>query len=216
MEVNTSEKEQLEALRKWWKENGSSLITGLLLGLSALVGTKAWFSYQENRALNASNVYAQMMVSWKQGEIDRVRGRANELIGNYSGSGYAPLAALLLAKIEVHEDQLPAAHAQLQWALEHADTPELRNTARVRLIRTMIAEGQYDQARQLLASVKDAGAYDYLYSELRGDLALAEGKPQEAAKAYREALDAMPEGSPARGFLNVKYDNVAAGSEATK
>jgi predicted negative regulator of RcsB-dependent stress response len=58
MDIHASEKEQVEALKKWWKENGSSLITGLLLGAAILLGGKAWFSYRETQALSASNIYA--------------------------------------------------------------------------------------------------------------------------------------------------------------
>ena len=124
MDVHASEKEQVEALRKWWKDNGSSIITGLLLGVSVLLGGKAWFSYQETQTLNASNIYAQMMAALDRNDSDRVRQRASELIANYTGSAYAPLASLVLAKLAVKESELPAAEAQLQWALDHADSAE--------------------------------------------------------------------------------------------
>ena len=71
--MSASEKEQIEALQKWWKENGSSIITGLLLGVSILVGGKAWFSYQETQSLNASNIYAMMMAASQGGKQDEVR-----------------------------------------------------------------------------------------------------------------------------------------------
>ena len=120
MDVHASEKEQIEALKKWWKENGSSIITGLLLGVSILLGGKAWFSYQETQALSASNIYAQMMAASNRNETEMVRQRASELITNYTGSAYAPLASLLLAKLAVQDNELAAAQAQLQWALDHA------------------------------------------------------------------------------------------------
>ena len=71
MDVHASEKEQVEALKNWWKENGSSVITGVLLGLSVLLGGKAWFGYQENQKLSASNTYAQMMAVSAVGENEK-------------------------------------------------------------------------------------------------------------------------------------------------
>lgn len=209
MDIYASEKEQVEALKKWWKENGSSVVTGLLLGLSLLLGGKAWFSYQDTQAKNASNIYAQMMGALKNNESEAVRSQANELISNHSGSGYAPLAALVLAKLAVNEDELEAARGQLQWALDHAALPELQHTARTRLLQVLIAQQQYEQAAKLLASVSDPGAYRYLYAELEGDLAMAQGKTQDAAKAYKQALENMPKQAANATLLTAKYENIA-------
>ena len=216
MDVHASEKEQVEALRKWWKENGSSVITGVLLGLSVLLGGKAWFSYQETRALSASNIYAQMMAALNQNEQEPVRNFANQLISEYSGSGYAPLAALVLARLAVSQGELPAAQVQLQWALEHADSPELKHTARLRLVRVLMDQNQLAEAAQQLNSVTEAGAYAYLYTELRGDLAMLEGNTVEAASAYRQALDSMPAQAPNAALLSAKYDSVSGAGSATQ
>ena len=215
MDVHASEKEQVEALKKWWKENGSSVITGVLLGLSVLLGGKAWFSYQETRSLSASNIYAQMIAAVGRGESQAVRTYANQLIGEYSGSGYAPLAALALANAAIAEGEPAAAQAQLEWAVDHADADELRHTARMRLIRVLIDRKQLQEARDELTSVGEAGAYDYLYAELRGDLAMAEGNTPDAARAYRSALDSMPAQAPNAGLLTAKYESVAGADSAS-
>jgi predicted negative regulator of RcsB-dependent stress response len=216
MDVHASEKEQVEALRKWWKENGSSVITGVLLGLSVLLGGKAWFGYQETRTLSASNIYAQMMAALNRDEQEPARNYANQLIGEYSGSGYAPLAALALARLAVAQGELPAAEVQLQWALDHASSPELKHTARMRLIRVLIDQNQLAQAAQQLKSVGEAGAYAYLYTELQGDLAMLEGNTAEAARAYRQALDSMPEQAPNAALLSAKYESVSGAGGAAQ
>jgi predicted negative regulator of RcsB-dependent stress response len=211
MDVHASEKEQVEALKKWWKENGSSVVTGVLLGLAALLGGKAWFSYQENQALSASNIYAQLMGASTRGAEEEVRNAANELIGNYSRSGYAPLAALLLARQAADAGELGAAEAQLRWALDNADTPELRQIARVRLVRTLIEQQKFAEAEQLLKSAGDAGVYDYQYRELEGDMALVQGQQERALTAYRQALDTMPLNAPDRTLLTAKYEGAGGG-----
>jgi len=207
--MSASEKEQIEALGKWWKENGSSIITGLLLGVSILLGGKAWMNYQDTQSQNASNIYAQMMAESQTAALDKARTHANELITNYTGSSYAPLAALLLARLAVQDGELAAAQGQLQWALDHTTSPQLTNTARLRLIRVQVAQQQYTQAEQLLASATDTGAYAYLYTELEGDLAAAQNKTQQAAAAYKKALDSSPAQAPNRGLLTAKYENLS-------
>ena len=206
--VHASEKEQIEALKKWWKDNGSSIRTGRLLGVSILLGGKAWFSYQETQALSASNIYAQMMAASDRNEAEMVRQRASELITNYTGSPYAPLASLLLAKLAVQDNELAAAQAQLQWAVDHAASAEVKHTARMRLVRVMTDQQQYEAADQLLSGVMDPGAYRYLYTELEGDLAMAQNKLEQAARSYTEALDQMPAQAPNQAFLTAKYENV--------
>lgn len=209
MNVQVTEKEQLEAVGKWWKENGSSIVIGLLLGLSALLGGKAWFSHKETQALNASHIYTQMMSQFNREQIAEVRTAANELITNYTGTAYAPLAALVLAKVAVDEGELEAAQAQLQWALDHAGLAEVQHTARIRLIRVLLSAQQYQQAAQLLDATPERGEYDFQYIELEGDLALAQGDSATAAAAYKRALDAMPAQAPNAGLLTTKYENIA-------
>jgi predicted negative regulator of RcsB-dependent stress response len=216
MDVHASEKEQVEALKKWWKDNGSSVVTGVLLGLSVLLGGKAWQSYQQRQVLNASNTYAQMLAfagspGGEQAMNEQVQTLANRLISDHSGSIYATLAAMLLARHAVEQGELPAAQAQLQWALEHAGSAELAHTARIRLVRVLIDQGLFDEADKQLAAVADAGAYASQYSELRGDLALARGQQAAAAEAYRQALDELPPGAPNSGLLTAKYENVGGG-----
>jgi predicted negative regulator of RcsB-dependent stress response len=216
VDIHASEKEQVEALKKWWKDNGSSVVTGVLLGLAVLLGTKAWFSYQQNQALSASNIYAQMMGASGAHDQEKAQAAANELISKYSGSGYAPLAALLLAAQAVDNGELPAAQAQLQWALDNAKSPQVQNTARTRLIRILIAQQQYAEADNLIAAVKDAGAYAYVYSELKGDLAQAQGQTSAAAAAYKLALEQMPPQAPSQPLLNAKYESLGGAGETAQ
>ncbi len=216
MDIHASEKEQVEALKKWWKDNGSSIITGVLLGAAILLGGKAWFSYQETKAFSASNIYAHMMAAADSGETEIARKQASELITNYSGSAYASLASLLLAKLAVEEGELAAAQAQLQWAVDHAASTEVQHTARMRLVRVMIDQQQYAAAAEVLNTVTNPGAYRYLYKELEGDLAMAQDKPLQAASAYQQALEQMPPQTPGRAYLTAKYENLAGVADSSQ
>lgn len=213
MDVHATEKEQVEALKKWWKENGSSVISGLLLGLALLLGGKAWFGYQDTQQLNASNTYARMMMAQKAGSVEAVRNSANELITTYPDSGYASLATLMLARQAVQDGELEAARTQLQWTIDHTDSPEILHVARLRLIQVLIAGQQYDEAAALLAATSEPRAWAYQYTQLQGDLAAATGDLEKAARAYREALDSMPEQATDRGLLTVKYESVVGTTE---
>ena len=65
------QKEQIEQIRNWWKENGAWVAGGLVLGLSMLVGWNSWQSYVANRAEEASSLYEQVRAEAVAGNADR-------------------------------------------------------------------------------------------------------------------------------------------------
>jgi predicted negative regulator of RcsB-dependent stress response len=216
MDANATEEQQLEALKKWWKENGSSIITGLLLGLAILFGAKSWFAYQERTAENASNIYATLMTALNSGDYGVVTQKAGMLIADYSATPYASLAALAVARVKLEQDELEAARAQLQWALDNAGSDLIRETARLRLVRVLTAEGSYEQAEALINQAGATEAFAPLYRELHGDIHLARGDLASARAEYEHALAAMTPDMPERQLVQLKYDNTAmlADSEA--
>ncbi|MEE9493204.1 MAG: tetratricopeptide repeat protein [Gammaproteobacteria bacterium] len=209
MDIDASEKEQIDSLKKWWKENGTSVVSGLLIGLSVLFGSRAWFSFQDRQMESASDAYAQMMDALGKENLEQARSFANIVITQHSGTSYAPLTALALAKIAVDEGTPEVARNQLEWALEHADTDELQHTARIRLIRILLDQENYPEAGTLLTAQTAETDYQYQYLALKGDLAIAQEDTDAARAFYQEALDAMPAQASDRGLIQTKYDQIA-------
>jgi predicted negative regulator of RcsB-dependent stress response len=207
MDANETDEQRLEHIKEWWKENASSVITGLLLGLALLFGAKSWFAYQDRKADEASNIYATMMNALSRGEEGLVNDRAGVLIGEYSSTPYATLAALALAKQKLEQGVPEAAHAQLQWALDKSGSKALRPLLRLRLARVMVAEGNLDGAEALLAQSPTESAFAPLVNELQGDIHAARGDVDEARAEYEIALNALPPESAESRLLKLKYEN---------
>ena len=207
MDANLTDEEKLELLKKWWKENGGSIITGVVLGLALLFGGKAWFAYQDRQAATASNIYAVMMVALDNGNAAVVTQRAGILMTDFSSTPYASLAGLALAKLKLDEGELVAAHAQLRWVLDNTGSEVLREIARLRLIRVLIAEQDLEGAEALIAQANKAGAFEALYAEIDGDIYTVRGDFINASKAYEQALAAMAGDSPGRKQLQLKYEH---------
>ena len=96
--METAEQE-LEALKKWWGENGRTVVIGVLLGLGGVFG---WTTYQQRLEANAealSIIYQQIIEAVSQGQHGAVRAQAASLIESSPKSGYAALGALL-ARLE--------------------------------------------------------------------------------------------------------------------
>lgn len=205
MDANLTDDEKLEQIKKWWSENGGSIVTGVVLGLAVLFGGKAWFSWQEKNAQHASNLYTVLMNSMAGGDAMAVSQRAGVLVTEYGDTPYAALASLALAKVRIEAGDLVAAQAQLEWVLENSKSDMLLDTARLRLARVLIAMENLDAAETLLNQVAKGDAFEPLYTEVRGDLYIARGNLTAANQAYQEALAATAAGSPGQHLLELKY-----------
>lgn len=207
MDAYASDKEQVETLKKWIKENGASIATGVIIALGIVFGGKAWFAYQDGIAGQASDNYAAMMVAFAEQKNEIVQQKGGVLINNFSDSPYAALAALTMARVAVDNDDLATARGHLKWAMSHGKPEPVRETAEVRLIQLLVEDRQLTEARQLLDGVDMSGAFRAEYEELWGDYWVASGDSEQAAKAYRAALDASKPKSRNRLFLQLKLDD---------
>ena len=210
MDVYRTEEEQTEAIKRWFRENGLSLITGLMLGLALLFGYKSWTEYGERQAEAASNLYIQFAATAAQDD-GKALAAYDALVKDFADSEYAVLASLHMAKLRLDESDLPAAQAHLQWALDHAKIEGVKHTARLRLARVMLGSGDIDAAAQLIAGI-DAPSYTALYEELRGDIARARNDMEAAHAAYERTLAAMPEDLPGRALIEAKRDDSVRGA----
>ena len=61
MEEYRTEEEQVEALRRWWQENGRSIIAAVIIALAASFSWQTWESSQEGHQEEASTVYEAML-----------------------------------------------------------------------------------------------------------------------------------------------------------
>ena len=214
MDANLTDDEKLAELKKWWGENGGSIITGVVLGLAVLFGSKAWFAYQERNAETASNIYTTLMTAMEGGDNQVVTERAGMLLSDYSGTPYATLAALALARINIETGELAASRSHLQWVLDNSDSDVMRDTARLRMARVMMAMEDLDGALALLDQAASGTAFDPLYTEVRGDIEFARGDQAAANKAYQSALAATASDAPGRHLLQLKYDSTLVASAA--
>jgi len=214
METHVTEEQQLAAIKKWWEANGSSIITGVILGLAVLFGAKAWFAWRENIARQASDIYTSMMASLEQSDSLTTAERAGTLISDYSSTPYAALAALAIARLRIEEGALEAAQTQLQWVVDNADTDYVRTIARLRLARVKLALQDTAGADAVLDDAGPAAAADVMFAELRGDIHSARGELEQAASAYRQALSVMSADYPGSHLLQLKHDNAVAQAAA--
>jgi predicted negative regulator of RcsB-dependent stress response len=205
--IYDSEEEQLEALKAWWKENGTSTIVGVIVGIAAIVGWDYWRTYKQDNAAQASNTYSQLLKAVEtknQAAAEQLGKRLHDEFGN---SNYAAYNGLQQAKLKVQKGDLAGAKAVLQEIVAQSDK-ELSHIGRIRLVRLMLATGEYEQGLQLINDVDPANrsGFSASYDELAGDLYVVMDRLDEARTAYQNALNSGDQ-SP---LLKIKIDDLTA------
>jgi predicted negative regulator of RcsB-dependent stress response len=201
-DLHLTEDEQTERLKQWWKENGTSVIAGAVLGIAVIGGVNYWRIYKNEQAESAAGLYEQVLQSQGNPESTAIGQR---LIDEYSSTPYAGKAALVLGSTAFENENPDQARMHFEWALENAPDPADRKLARLRLARVELGRQELDKVEQLLAGIP-GGGYESEYRELLGDLAMARNDPETAREEYRAALDTLPEQSGFAEMLNIKLD----------
>ena len=200
MEQYRTEEEQVEALKKWWEENGRSTIVAVIVALGLGFGWQGWQKYQEGEGESASMSYQNMVQMLSTGEAESARALAEEIKLEYSRTTYAQFAALHLARLAVTDGDLATAEAELRWVLGRADKgSDTMQLAQLRLARVLAAAGDPQQALTILQSA-DPGSYAAAYQVATGDVLLMLERDDEARAAYDSALSLA---SRAEGQVNM-------------
>ena len=211
MEVYESEREQIDAIKKWWKENGKAVVIGAILGFGSLIGWQQWQANVQAARETASLEYDVMLVELENKNYQAVKDRGTRIVSNYQKTPYAALSAMSLAKVAVEEGDLVSAKTYLQMVIDQDKQPQLKQVAQLRMARLLLAEGNASQALTLLKGIK-VGGFALAVNELEGDIHVALGNRDQARAAYQRALEAIEPGMDA-GLLQMKLDDVG-GPEA--
>lgn len=205
MEEFESEDQQIEAIKKWWKENGVSLILGLGIGVAALLGWREYLSYKTDHSAEASDLYQAVQMQVGNNILDDAHVKKAELIRNdYADTPYAALVSMLQAKYEYEKGDAESALMHLRWAIDNARETDVQHIARLRTARILIAEGKFDEAEAILTTAYPA-PFTSGYEELKGDMYAARGEIAQARVAYDKAINAA-DGNASRWLILKRQD----------
>lgn len=203
-----SQQEELEQFKAWWKNYGTSLAVGVILGVALLFGYRYWTQYRETQRVEASAVYDRLLDELRANKPE-ARASGEKLMGEFASTPYAGLAALLLARHAHDGGDKALAQQRLEWALAHGRDSATQHAARLRLARLKLDAGELPAAASLI-EVKDIVGFEAEYFELRGDLALAQRQIDAARNAYTESLKHLGTNSPYRAALAMKLGDLGS------
>jgi predicted negative regulator of RcsB-dependent stress response len=212
MAYDLEEQEQIARLKAFWERYGNFILTVITVVLLAVAGYRGWGWYQARQAVEASVVYDQLRQAVDAKDVGKVKEHAGTIFEKYGSTAYGQMAALLAAKAYHDAGDLKAAKAPLQWAVEKAPDESFANVARLRLAGILLDEKAYAEGLALVPA-DAAGRFAGAFADRRGDLLLAQDKPDEARAAYKLALEKLDARSPLRRLVQIKLD--ALGGEGS-
>ncbi|OZI51380.1 YfgM family protein [Bordetella genomosp. 4] len=207
MAYDLEEQEQLDALKAWWARYGTLIMALVTIAVLAWGGWWGWKAYQNHRANQAMGYFEALEDAARLGSTDsavRIKAAISTLRDDYAATGYAARGALVAAQALAQQKDLDGARQQLEWLASQSKHPALQPVARERLAGLLLDQKQYDAA---LAQLNNPpAAFATLYADRRGDILAAQGKPEEARKAWQTALDGLSAADPLRQAVQLKLD----------
>ncbi|MCW2255312.1 putative negative regulator of RcsB-dependent stress response [Providencia alcalifaciens] len=205
MEVYTNENDQVDAVKRFFVDNGVALIVGLVIGIGAILGWNYWQSHKTNvlqeSAQKFENISAQLHSGSAQG-IEAAQKFAAE-----TNDVYSAMIGLEIAQVSVNKGELANAEKALTDALTKAKTEDMQDLINLRLARVQLAQGNADAALSSIANIK-AKSWQAAAQDIRGDALLHKGDNAGAKAAYTQGLES--EGSQSlRSLLTLKLNNVS-------
>lgn len=208
MEIYNTEEQQVEAIKRFWKQNGVSIIAGVVIGLAGLYGFRFYQAQQVASIQGQSSQYASLVEKIATEGADKPAWliEAQTFIEANPGSSYAVLTALLAAKEAAMAKDYAVAEKQLAWVVANTKTPEIIAVATLRLARVQTEQANYEAALSTLTATLPK-SFTAQQQELKGDVLLKSGDEAKAKAAYQAALTASEDGK--NPLLQVKLNELA-------
>lgn len=188
MEDYETEEQQLEAIKKWWNENGTSILVGLGIGVAVLTGWNYYAEHKHQHSVEASDLYASIITQIASNKFDENDvAMSNKLTTEYTDTPYASLSSLAQAKYRFEKGELDDAVSHLEWVIENGLEEETQHIARLRLARILLDQDKYSEAEAVL-SAEHSPAFDARFEELKGDMFVAVGDIEQARVAYDKSI----------------------------
>jgi len=190
VEIYSSEEQQEEAIKRFLKDNGLSLVVGAIVGLGGIYG---WNYYQQAQLETmAGHSQAYTTVAQKLTTSDAVVKDGQAYVSDHSDSQYSQLTQLIMVKSLVDNKEFDQATKILKQVIASPVEATIKSIATIRLARVEVMLNQSEQALATLMTLTDS-AFAAQKSELEGNIYLAQGDLDKARSAYQAAIDAGPE-----------------------
>jgi predicted negative regulator of RcsB-dependent stress response len=207
------EYEQGERVRAWLRNNASSLIGGVALGLASLGGWQWWQGQQDNKLVLAAAEYQAFTKAVEAKDDTKAGAHATALAQDFPKSPYPVLAAMRRAEMLHTEGKDDEALKVLDAAAGSPADPVLVELSKLRAARLLAGMGKPEEAIKRLDAA-GASAFPAVAAEIRGDAEMALGRRDAARIAYEQALASLDIAAPTRPMVEMKLTDAGGSPSA--
>ena len=158
MARTSTDEEQIEMLKTFWKEYGRYILIAVIVGLLIGYGWQYWKKRQMTRTLQASHLYYQIITPSDQDRLSQSQlAIAKQVVSHYPQTPYASLASFMFAKQQIGVQKYNQALPYLSWVITHSHVDSFKQLAKIRKARIEINLHKSRQALSTLHGVDDIG-----------------------------------------------------------
>ena len=203
-----SDEEQLDRLKNWWQQNGTSIIVAVAVVVGGVAGWR-WYDGERVQEMQAASETYETFLGATGDARAELAGR---LDADFGETSYAAFAMLRQAKEAFDSGAVEDAAGILRRLADGDWHPLIRDVARVRLARLLQEQDDSDPALAVLGEVTSPG-FRAQVLELKGDIHTIRGERAQAHESYLAAAAETPEGEE-RPLLEYKVQDTAPPEES--
>lgn len=211
--LDLEEQEQLDQFKHFWKQYGNAITWVLIAVLGSFA---AWNGYQwwnKRQAEQASAMYEEVERLIGTGDLVASTRAFDDMKQRFPSVFYTQQSGLNLAKVAYLSGKPDVAKTALAWVAGSKADNGLAALAKIRHAGLLIESKEFDEAGKLL-SAEFPLEFGGLVADKRGDLALSQGKSDDAIQRFNESLKLLPQQDQYRRLVEVKL--AALGSAEAK
>ncbi len=187
MDEFLSEKEQIQYIRDWWRDNRMYIFIFGFIVIGSVAGTNTWKASAINQQIEASSLYESLAIEISENNLEGGARIAEEIYSEYSESIYADQARLAMAYFYMSQSRDEDAALELRGLIKSSDNNEMMLIANMRLAKILLYQSKYQEVIDLLEGSL-GHAFETKFSELIGDAYLGLEDYENAEFAYMNAL----------------------------
>ncbi|MBG3128964.1 MULTISPECIES: YfgM family protein [Proteus] len=205
MEVYSTENEQVDAIKQFFKNYGLTIVLAAVIGFGGVFGWKYWQSHQTNRLQESAGAFATVSEALAKPTPENIA--LAEKFVTETNDIYGALASLELAQIAIDANDLVSGERHLTNAVAKVKNDAFADMLNLRLARVQLALDKTDAALVSLEQVKGK-AWNGMKNYIRGDVLAKKGDNAGATTAYRSALTDENAGA-IRSLVELKLNNLS-------
>jgi predicted negative regulator of RcsB-dependent stress response len=208
MDDYLDEKEQIEEIKSWLKENWLALVAGVIVGFGGLFSWN-WYQnsvYESNT--QALAIFDQAQQELTLGNFDSALALLQNLRSYYNSSPYTDFLGLLYSTYLLSNGNTADAAVEIEYVLNNTTDEYLRLIATWRLARVNVEMTNYDRALELVQNKNHTLSANF--TELEGDVYFFRGEFNLASNTYMSILSDPNINSIDLNTLMLKINNLAA------